>query len=100
MPEKTVQVRRYQLTPGQLPQFLDWWTNTMVPTREAYGYTIEFGVAIPERSEFVWAVSLPLSPAEFLARDAAWNASEERRQALSTALPLVKQRVSLADRIR
>ena len=97
---KTVQLRRYQLTPGQLPQFLDWWRDIMVPTREAYGYTIEFGLAVPERSEFVWAVSLPLPPAEFLVKDAAWNASEERRQALSSAVPLVKQRVNLVDQVR
>lgn len=100
MTEKTVQVRRYQLTPGDLPRFLDWWEHTMVPAREAYGYTIEFGVAVPERSEFIWAVSLPLQQAEFLQRDAEWMGSEERKRALSTAVPLVKQRVNLVDRIR
>ena len=100
MTEKTVQLRRYQLMPGDLPTFLEWWTTTMVPTREAYGYTIEFGLAVPERSEFVWAVSLPLSRADFLEKDAAWNASEERRQALSSAVRLVKQRVNLVDQAR
>ncbi len=100
MPDKTVQVRRYQLTPGDLPKFVEWWTDTMVPTREAYGYTIEFGVAVPDRSEFIWAVSLPLALPEFLAKDAAWMASDERKQALSTGLPLVKQRVNIVDRVR
>ena len=100
MPEKTVQVRRYQLTPGDLPKFLEWWQHTMVPAREAYGYTIEFGVAVHDRSEFIWAVSLPLPQDEFLKKDAEWMASEERKRALSTAVPLVKQRVNLAERIR
>ena len=100
MSDKTVQLRRYQLTPGDLPAFLEWWKGTMVPAREEFGFTIEFGVAVPERSEFVWAVSLPLSREEFVRRDDEWNDSPERRTALATAVRLVKQRVNLVDRVR
>ncbi|MEP6843289.1 MAG: hypothetical protein ABJA11_07190 [Pseudolysinimonas sp.] len=100
MADKTVQIRRYQLIPGDLPAFLEWWEQTMVPAREAFGYTIEFGLAVPERSEFVWAVSLPLARDAFVIRDAEWMNSPERKQALSTAVPLVKQRVNLVDQIR
>ena len=100
MTDKTVQVRRYQVAPGDLPAFVDWWRDTMVPAREAFGFTIEFGVAAPERSEFIWAVSLPLARDAFLRRDAEWMSSPERQRAIATGVRLVKQRVDLVDRIR
>lgn len=100
MTDKTVQLRRYQLTPGDLPVFLEWWRTTMVPAREAFGFTIEFGYAVPERSEFVWAVSMPLERSAFVTKDAEWDASPQRREALASAVRLVKQRVNLVEKIR
>jgi hypothetical protein len=98
MTDTTYQFRRYQLRPGDLPAFVTWWRETMRPTREAYGFTVEFGYAVPERSEFIWAVSLPVGEEEFRRRDAAWNTSPERLAALESAPRLVAQRVNLADK--
>jgi antibiotic biosynthesis monooxygenase (ABM) superfamily enzyme len=78
---RTTQLRRYRITAGELPAFLDWWRSRLVPAREAFGFAVEFAVAVPETDEFVWAVSAAGDEAAFAALDAAWVASSERAAA-------------------
>ena len=75
---RTVQLRRYRLFPEVVDEFLEWWASPFFATREAAGFTIEFGVFVPETNEFVWAVSAPGDEAAFEALEAAWAASPER----------------------
>jgi hypothetical protein len=77
---RTVQLRRYRLFPEVVDEFLDWWASPFFATREAAGFTIEFGVFVPESNEFVWAVSAPGDRAAFEALEAAWAASPERAE--------------------
>lgn len=74
----TTQLRRYQLHPELVAEFLEWWPNELVPARTAAGFTIEFGVHVPETNEFVWAVSVPGDRAEFEAVQDAWMSSPAR----------------------
>ena len=75
---RTTQLRRYRINPGELAAFTTWWRTRLVPAREAFGFRLEFAVAVPETDEFVWAVSAPGDGAAFAVLDAAWAASPER----------------------
>ena len=77
---RTVQLRRYRLFPEVVDEFLAWWASPFFATREAAGFTIEFGVFVPESNEFVWAVSAPGDQADFEALEAAWAASPARAE--------------------
>ncbi|GAA4267162.1 hypothetical protein [Frondihabitans peucedani] len=78
---RTVQLRRYVLVDGLLDDFTAWWRSRLVPARRAYGFDIEFSYALPETSEFVWAVSLPGDADAFRAVEADYLASPERAAA-------------------
>ncbi|WP_375399543.1 hypothetical protein [uncultured Amnibacterium sp.] len=79
--DRTVQLRRYQIVPGQLPDFTTWFTEQLVPARVAHGFTVEFAYALPESDEFVWAVSVAGDADEFRAVDERYTASPERAAA-------------------
>lgn len=81
MTERTVQLRRYRLMPGQLPDFVAWFTERVVPVRLAYGFTVEFAYALPESDEFVWAVAVAGDVEGFRAVEARYSASPERAAA-------------------
>ena len=90
---RTVQLRRYRIVVGELPAFIDWWRERIVPAREAHGFRVEFAYAVPENDEFVWAVSVEGDEAAFTALDAAWTSSPERVAAFDG----VPQRVAAMD---
>lgn len=76
---KTTQLRRYEIAPGAMPDFLDWWTNCMPELRASFGYSIEFAYVDEANNEFVWAVSLPVATEEEFAEvDAAYQSSDAR----------------------
>lgn len=79
--DRTVQLRRYQAVPGQLPDFVAWFTERLVPARVAHGFTIEFAYALPGSDEFVWAVSVAGDADAFRAVDERYTASAERAAA-------------------
>ena len=70
----TVQLRRYEIVPGEMDAFLAWFPN-IVPVREKYGFKIEFAYADRDKNEFVWAVS---HDGDFDAAFALYNDSAER----------------------
>jgi hypothetical protein len=80
---RTIQLRRYALAPGTEQAFVEWWRETMVPAREDFGFTVEFGYLDSAAGELVWAVSKPASRADFESFDRSWEASAERELALS-----------------
>lgn len=79
--DRTVQLRRYRLKPGQLPDFVAWFTERLVPARLAHGFMVEFAYAVPEFDEFVWAVAAAGDADEFRAVDERYTASPERAAA-------------------
>ncbi|MFD1723085.1 hypothetical protein [Amnibacterium endophyticum] len=90
---RTVQLRRYRIVPGELPAFTAWWRETLLPAREAFGFRLEFAVAVPETDEFVWAVSADGDADAFATIDAAWAGSSER----AACFVDVPQRVTASD---
>src|ERR1700712_3779693 len=95
---KTVQLRRYQIIEGELDAFLPWWQSRLMTARTAFGYTLEFAYAIPETSEFVWAVSVAGDSASLERLDAAWMASDERKAAFDgVPVRASAQNITLVD---
>ena len=91
--ERTVQLRRYRIVPGELPAFVDWWRSRLLPARQAFGFVLETALVVEETDEFVWAVSAAGDETAFAALDAAWAASGER----AAAFVGVPQRVASMD---
>ena len=80
---RTLQLRRYELVPGSIDDFIAWFTSTVVPAREALGFRIEFALADREANEFVWAVSTPGNEEAFRARETRYLDSGERAAAFA-----------------
>ena len=72
-----VQLRRYELVPGTMDDFLAW-VPRIVPVRAQYGFEVLFAFADRERNEFTWAVRYEGDLAEYEARLEVYNASPER----------------------
>ncbi|WP_297408817.1 hypothetical protein [Naasia sp.] len=77
---KTIQLRRYELEPSEYDAFLEWWQSSLVALRARSGFAIEFAYADRERSEFVWAVSVPGDAEDFARVEAEYLASDARRE--------------------
>jgi antibiotic biosynthesis monooxygenase (ABM) superfamily enzyme len=75
---RTVQLRRYNLKPHLVEEFLAWWPTRLVPARAAYGFTVESAYLNREAAEFTWAVSAEGDRDEFRRLEQAWMASPER----------------------
>ena len=70
----TVQLRRYEIKPGEMDAFVEWW-HGLVPAREKYGFRILFALVDESTNQFVWAVS---HDGDFDEVEKEYNASPER----------------------
>ncbi len=52
----TVQLRRYQISPGEMDAFVEWWP-ALLPVRKQYGFDVLFAYVDESTNQFVWAVS-------------------------------------------
>ena len=75
---RTVQLRRYDVKPHLLDDFLAWWQSRLVPAREAFGFTVESAYLNRETAEFTWAVSAEGDADEFRRLEQVWMDSPER----------------------
>lgn len=75
---RTVQLRRYNVKPHLLDDFLAWWPTRLVPAREAFGFTVESAYLHRETAEFTWAVSAEGDAEEFRRLEQVWMESPER----------------------
>ncbi|MGO9963969.1 MAG: hypothetical protein ACLPUG_11140 [Acidimicrobiales bacterium] len=73
----TVQLRRYQIHPGEMDAFLEWWP-TILPAREQYGFKVLFAYVDESTNQFIWAVS---HDGDFDAAEQTYFASPERAAA-------------------
>ena len=70
----SVQLRRYEIKPGEMEAFLEAVRAAFV-VREQYGFTVEFALVDEGRNQFVWAVS---HEGDFATAEAEYYASPER----------------------
>jgi hypothetical protein len=88
---KTIELRRYEIFPGELPAFVSWWSEWMPTVRANAGFTIEFAYVNAEANEFIWAVSAPVSAEEFASLDATYKVSDARAAAFEGVPQRVKE---------
>jgi hypothetical protein len=79
----TVQLRRYEIEPGRMADFLEWFP-TLLPVREHFGFRVLFALAEEEHSTFTWAVSLDGDEAAFREVEERYTASPERARVFET----------------
>jgi hypothetical protein len=79
----TVQLRRYDVEPGRMGDFLAWFP-ALAPVRARYGFRLLFAYADDEHDTFTWAVEHDGDEAEFGEVEAAYNASPERAAVFET----------------
>jgi hypothetical protein len=75
----TVQLRRYQVEPGRMDDFLAWFPG-LAPVRAQYDFRLLFGYVDDANDTFTWAVEHDGDEATFLEAEATYNASPERAQ--------------------
>ncbi|KQR17426.1 hypothetical protein [Cellulomonas sp. Leaf334] len=99
---RTVQLRRYNVKPDLVDEFLAWWSTSLAPARPAFGFTIESAYVNREANEFTWAVSAEGDADEFRRLEQIWMDSPERAALFeglddgwhdSTVIALVEQLV-------
>jgi hypothetical protein len=76
----TVQLRRYEIEPGRMADFLAWFPS-ILPVREHFGFRVLFALADEEHDTFTWAVAHDGDEAAFLEVEERYTASPERAQA-------------------
>lgn len=71
------QLRRYEIEPGKLDEFVAWFAG-LIPARASYGLSLDFAYADHENSEFIWSTSADGDIDAFKEIEATYNASPER----------------------
>jgi len=94
---KTTQLRRYEIRPELMDDFVSWWKQTLVPVRIQLGFSVEFAFVDPQHSEFIWAVSVPGDRADFLQVQDRYTISAERARALETLPGIEASYVSFVE---
>jgi hypothetical protein len=79
----TIQLRRYELVPGEQEAFLRWWQERIVPLRKAHGFDVVFAYLVPDTDEFIWAVSYGGDAAEFEHAEGEYTRSPGRETAFA-----------------
>ncbi len=79
----TVQLRRYDVEPGRMADFLAWFP-TLLPVREQFGFRVLFALAEEEHSTFTWAVAHDGDEQAFLAAEEVYDATPERARVFET----------------
>jgi hypothetical protein len=73
----TVQLRRYQVKPGEMDNFVAWWPGVLA-VRKQYGFEVLFAFVDESTNQFVWAVSHEGDKEDFDAAEHIYLASPER----------------------
>jgi NIPSNAP len=73
----SVQLRRYQIKPGEMDDFVKWWPGVL-PAREQYGFDVLFAFVDESTNQFVWAVRHEGDSEDFDAAEKTYLASPER----------------------
>jgi len=81
---KTTQLRRYDIQPGSMDSFLEWFSGPLMAARAAHGFHPESAYVDTFDNAVVWVVSREGTEAEFLAAEKIYEQSPERALAFET----------------
>jgi len=95
---RTRQLRRYELVPDYMDQFVPWWRTSLLPVRLRYGFHVDVAVLSRDTFEFMWIVSVDGDATRFEECERAYAASPERAAAF-TGSPefVVRQHISFVE---
>jgi hypothetical protein len=79
----TIQLRRYELVPGERDAFLAWWRERLLPVRKAHGFEIVFAYLLADTDEFIWAVSYDGDAEEFKRAEDEYLKAPDREAAFA-----------------
>lgn len=79
----TVQLRRYQVEPGRMAEFLAWFPG-LAPVRTQFGFRLLFAYVDEENDTSTWAVEHDGDEAAFREVETTYNASPERAAVFET----------------
>lgn len=80
---KTTQLRRYEIEPGKMSEFISWFEALVIDLRKHFGFEVDWYLAT-ESNEFLWAVSFAGSKQEFLDIESLYSESPERAKVFET----------------
>ena len=86
----TVQLRRYQIKPGEMDGFVKWWPG-LLPARKQYGFEVLFAFVDESTNQFVWAVSHEGDSEDFDVAEKTYVASPERAAVFAGVPPRVDE---------
>jgi hypothetical protein len=75
---RAVQLRDYQISPGELDRFVAEWRASLTPLRRAHGFEIPAAWTVPPDDRFIWLLVHPDGWDAFAEADAAYFASPQR----------------------
>jgi hypothetical protein len=85
----TSQLRIYKVKEGRMAEFLEGWTNGVLPLRRKFGFRVDGAWTIVEENKFVWIMSYD-GPEGFAARDKVYYDSPERHALRPDPAPLIE----------
>lgn len=84
------QLRMYTIKAGKMNEWLEGWTNGVLPLRRKFGFRVHGAWIVRGEDRFVWLLTYD-GPEGFEARDAAYYASEERKALRQDPAPLIEK---------
>ena len=81
---KTSQIRRYDIAPGGMERFVEWFRGPLMHARAAHGFTAESAYVDGLENSVVWVVSYPGTEAEFREAEKVYEESSERAVAFES----------------
>ena len=81
---QTSQLRRYDIQPGAMDAFLEWFRGPLLEARAAHGFTAESAYVDPLANTVLWVARFNGTEAEFLAAERVYEESPERARAFET----------------
>ena len=83
MPQ-TTQLRRYDIQPGAMEEFIAWFQGPLMAARREHGFTAEVAYVDSLENTVVWVARFEGTEAEFLAAERIYEESPERARAFET----------------
>ena len=81
---KTTQLRRYDIQPGAMDAFIDWFQGPLMTARASHGFEPISAYVDWLSNTVVWVVSHDGDEQEFLAAEKVYESSPERAVAFET----------------
>ena len=80
----TRQLRRYEIAPGAMDAFVEWFRGPLMQARAAHAFTAESAYVDALENTVTWVACFEGTEAEFLAAERTYEDSPERARAFES----------------